>query len=81
MQIEQIWVVLAIILLLFEFWTISRVLKSAAPASSRLMWIAIIIFVPLFGMLAWLVAGSKKHKGPVFGLKESRRIFMNVCNL
>ena len=62
MQIEQIWVVLAIILLLFEFWTISRVLKSAAPASSRLMWIAIIIFVPLFGMLAWLVVGSKKHR-------------------
>lgn len=62
MQIEQIWVVLAIILLLFEFWTISRVLKSAAPASSRLMWVAVIIFVPLFGMLAWLVAGSKKHR-------------------
>ena len=60
MQIEQIWVVLAIILLLFEFWTISRVLKSAAPASSRLMWIAIIIFVPLFGMLAWLVAGPRQ---------------------
>ena len=52
MQIEQIWVVLAIILLLIEFWTISRVLKSAAPASSRLMWVAVIIFVPLFGMLA-----------------------------
>lgn len=66
MQIEQIWVVLAIILLLFEFWTISRVLKSAAPASSRLMWIAIIIFVPLFGMLAWLVVGYQKtQKGSV----------------
>ena len=60
MQIEQIWVVLAIILLLFEFWTISRVLKSAAPASSRLMWIAIIIFAPLLGMLAWLVAGPRQ---------------------
>ena len=51
MQIETIWVVLAIILVLLELWAIRGVMKSGARSSSRLMWIAIIIFAPLLGML------------------------------
>ena len=63
MQIETIWVVLAIILVLLELWAIRGVMKSGARSSSRLMWIAIIIFAPLLGMLgmlAWLVAGPRQ---------------------
>ena len=60
MQIETIWVVLAIILVLLELWAIRGVMKSGARSSSRLMWIAIIIFAPLLGMLEWLVAGPRQ---------------------
>ena len=60
MQIETIWVVLAIILVLLELWAIRGVMKSGARSSSRLMWIAIIIFAPLLGMLAWLIAKPKQ---------------------
>ena len=60
MQIETIWVVLAIILVLLELWAIRGVMKSGARSSSRLMWIAIIIFAPLLGMLAWLGAGPRQ---------------------
>ncbi|KMM85197.1 Phospholipase_D-nuclease N-terminal [Pseudomonas taetrolens] len=59
MQTEYIWIALAVILLLAEFWAIRSVLRSGASKNSRCMWMAVIIFAPLFGMLAWWVAGPK----------------------
>ena len=61
METQYIWVASAIILLPVEFWAINSVLKSGGHATSRLMWLAIIIFVPLFGMLAWLIGGPRVH--------------------
>lgn len=60
MQIEHVWILLAIILVLLELWAIRGVLRSGASSSTRGMWLAIVIFVPLFGMLAWLCFGSKR---------------------
>ena len=59
MQIEYIWVALAIVVLLLELWAIKSVLKSGANVNSRCMWVAVLIFVPLLGLVAWLIAGPK----------------------
>ncbi|MFP3515534.1 PLD nuclease N-terminal domain-containing protein [Pseudomonas sp. SIMBA_077] len=64
MEIPTFWAVIAVILLLLELWTISRVLKSHAPVNSRCMWVAVVIFLPLFGMLAWFMFGAKQHAHP-----------------
>ena len=55
---------MAFILLLVELWTIRGVLKSNAPVNSRCMWVAVVIFLPLFGMLAWWLVGAKQHAAP-----------------
>lgn len=60
MQIEYIWVALAIVVLLLELWAIKSVLKSGAYVNSRCMWVAVLIFVPLLGLVAWLIAGPKQ---------------------
>ena len=60
MQIEYIWVALAIVVLLLELWAIKSVLKSGANVNSRCMWVAVLIFVPLLGLVAWLIAGPKQ---------------------
>ncbi|OZY59370.1 hypothetical protein CJF39_11650 [Pseudomonas lundensis] len=60
MQIEYIWVALAVVVLLLELWAIKSVLKSGANVNSRCMWVAVLIFVPLLGLLAWLIAGPKQ---------------------
>ena len=59
MQIEYIWVALAIVVLLLELWAIKSVLKSGANVNSRCMWVAVLIFVPLLGLVAWVMAGPK----------------------
>lgn len=59
MQIETIWIVLAAVLLLIELWAINRVRKAEGKSSNRLVWMVVIVFVPLFGLIAWAVAGPK----------------------
>ncbi|VVN92419.1 PLD nuclease N-terminal domain-containing protein [Pseudomonas fluorescens] len=59
MQIETIWIVLAAVLLLVELWAINRVRKAQGKSSNKLLWIVVIVFVPLLGVLAWALAGPK----------------------
>ena len=59
MQIETIWVVLTAALLLVELWAINRVRKAEGKSSNKLLWIVVIVFVPLFGLIAWALAGPK----------------------
>ncbi|MCU1763123.1 PLD nuclease N-terminal domain-containing protein [Pseudomonas sp. 14P_8.1_Bac3] len=63
MQIETIWIVLAAILVLVELWAINKVRKAEGKSSNKLVWMVVIVFVPLFGLIAWAVAGPK-HANP-----------------
>ena len=59
MQIETIWIALTAALLLVELWAINRVRKAEGKSSNKLVWIVVIVFVPLFGLIAWVLAGPK----------------------
>lgn len=59
MQNPTMWIVLAAVLLLIELWAINRVRKSAGKASTKGVWMVVIVFVPLFGLIAWALAGPK----------------------
>ena len=59
MPIETIWIVLAAVLLLVELWAINRVRKAQGKSSNKLLWIVFIVFVPLLGVVAWALAGTK----------------------
>jgi len=52
MQTETIWIVLAAILVLVELWAINKVRKAQGKSSNKLVWMVLIVFVPLFGLLA-----------------------------
>lgn len=59
MQIETIWIVLAAVLVLIELWAINRVRKAEGKSSNKLVWMVVIVFVPLIGLIAWALAGPK----------------------
>ena len=59
MHIETVWIVLAAVLLLIELSAINRVRKSEGKSSTKGVWIVLIVFVPLFGLIAWALAGPK----------------------
>jgi hypothetical protein len=59
MQFETTWIVLAAFLLLIELWAINRVRKSDGKASTKGVWMVVIVFVPLLGLIAWVLTGPK----------------------
>lgn len=61
MQIEYVWIGLAVILLLLELWAINIVLRSTGGWETKGLWLIILIFVPLFGLIAWAMFGPKRE--------------------
>ncbi|AZF00546.1 hypothetical protein C4J95_3085 [Pseudomonas orientalis] len=61
MQIETIWIVLAVILLLLELWAINIVLRSTGGWETKGLWVVVLVFVPLLGLIAWAMFGPKRE--------------------
>ncbi|WP_130908957.1 hypothetical protein [Pseudomonas antarctica] len=61
MQLETIWIILAVILLVLELWAINVVLRSTGGWETKGLWLIILIFVPLFGLIAWAMFGPKRE--------------------
>jgi len=59
MQIEYIWIILATLLVLAELWAINCVLRSASRAETKMLWVVVIVFVPLLGVILWAITGPK----------------------
>ena len=57
MHLEYIWIILAVILLLLELWAINIVLRSTGGWVTKGLWIVVLIFVPLLGLIAWAMFG------------------------
>jgi magnesium-transporting ATPase (P-type) len=61
MQLEYIWILLAVILLLLELWAINIVLRSTSGWETKGLWLVILIFVPLLGLIVWAMFGPKRE--------------------
>ena len=61
MQLEYIWIALAVILLLLELWAINVVLRSTSGWETKGLWLVILIFVPLLGLILWALFGPKRE--------------------
>jgi magnesium-transporting ATPase (P-type) len=61
MQIEYIWIALAVILLLLELWAINIVLRSTSGWETKGLWLVVLIFMPLLGLIAWVMTGPKRE--------------------
>lgn len=61
MQVDYIWIVLAVVLLLAELWAINVVLRSTGGWETKGLWLVILIFVPLLGLIVWAVFGPKRE--------------------
>ena len=61
MQIEYIWIVLAVVLLLLELWAINIVLRSTGGWETKGLWVVVLVFVPLLVLIAWAMFGPKRE--------------------
>ncbi|KPA90194.1 MULTISPECIES: PLD nuclease N-terminal domain-containing protein [Pseudomonas] len=60
MQIEYVWIALAVVVLLVELWAIRSVLRSGRSAGTKGLWIVVLIWVPVLGLVLWFFIGPKE---------------------
>ncbi|SEQ96957.1 Phospholipase_D-nuclease N-terminal [Nitrosomonas sp. Nm51] len=48
-----------LILLILNVWAIVKVVQSAATTGSKVLWIVLILLLPVFGLIMWLLFGPR----------------------
>lgn len=50
---------LGLIWLIIIIWAVIRVAQSAASPLAKALWIVLLLFLPLIGLILWLLIGPK----------------------
>lgn len=50
---------IGLIILALDIWAIINVLKSGAETGMKILWVLLIIFLPVLGLVIWAVAGPR----------------------
>ena len=53
----QINGILGLILLLADIFALIKIVQSSASTGIKLLWLAIVLILPLIGLIAWFIAG------------------------
>jgi len=59
MDAPLVWISVVTLLIVAVLWAVTRVMKSDGQRESKALWIIVLVFVPVLGLLAWAVAGPK----------------------
>lgn len=46
-------------LLALDIWAGVSIVQSHRPTSVKLIWLAVVLFLPVLGLLIWMIAGPK----------------------
>lgn len=50
---------IGLIILALDIWAIINVLKSSAETGMKILWVLLIIFLPVLGLIIWAIAGPR----------------------
>ena len=48
-----------LLLLIADIWAIVKTVQSGASTGAKVLWIVLILFLPLLGLILWLIFGPK----------------------
>lgn len=51
--------ILGLIVLIADIWAIVKTFQSAASTGAKVIWTLVIIFLPVVGLILWLIFGPK----------------------
>lgn len=50
---------LSLVILALDIWAIINVLKSGAETGIKVLWVLLILFLPVLGLIIWALAGPR----------------------
>ena len=51
----------ALIVFALDVWAIASIINSNATGGAKLLWIAVVAFLPVMGLIVWFIAGPKAN--------------------
>ena len=48
-----------LIILALDIWAIINVIKSGAGTGAKVLWVLLILFLPVLGLVIWAIAGPR----------------------
>jgi hypothetical protein len=48
-----------LLLLVADIWAIVKTVQSGASTGAKVFWVVLILFLPLLGLILWLIFGPK----------------------
>lgn len=53
--------VLGVLLLIAVIWAVVNIVQSGSSTGAKVVWIALVILLPLFGFIVWLIFGPRSR--------------------
>ena len=50
---------LSLVILALDIWAIINVVKSGAETGIKILWVLLIVFLPVLGLIIWALAGPR----------------------
>lgn len=50
---------IGLIVLVLDIWAIANIVKSRADTGKKLLWVLLVLFLPLIGLIIWVLAGPR----------------------
>ena len=58
----QVTGILGLLWLLVVIWAVIQVAQSSASGTAKLLWILVMLFLPVLGVIIWFLLGPKSAK-------------------
>ncbi|SIS50029.1 PLD nuclease N-terminal domain-containing protein [Paracoccus saliphilus] len=53
--------IFGIVIFVLDVWAIAQVINTNEPMSKKILWIAIIVILPILGLIIWYFMGPKSN--------------------
>jgi hypothetical protein len=50
---------IGLVILALDIWAILKIIGGSASTGSKVVWILLILFLPVIGLIIWLIAGPR----------------------
>ena len=54
--------VLGLLILIFDIWAIIQTMQSSTTTGSKILWVLLILFLPVVGLILWFFLGPRGRK-------------------
>jgi len=51
--------IFGVLVLVADVWAIVKTVQSSASTGAKVLWIVLILFLPVLGLIIWLLAGPR----------------------